>query len=104
MNLKTYTFNNRKALQLSGRFDAHAASDVSAWLDKETAVSHPRLLINLDGVNFIDSAGLAVLSVGLKRCHKQGGQLELCHLQEPVRIIFELSCLDKVFTILNVVD
>jgi anti-sigma B factor antagonist len=35
----------------------------------------------------------------MKRCREGQGDLYLCHLQQPVQVIFELTCLNKAFTI-----
>jgi anti-sigma B factor antagonist len=99
MELRTRTVNTATVLELSGRFDAHTASDVAAALEKATQVSSARIVVNLRGVNFLDSTGLATLVQGMKRARQAGGDLRLCELQQPVRIIFELTRLDKAFDI-----
>ena len=60
-----------------------------------------QVVVNLAGVNFIDSTGLATLVQGMKHCRQEKGDLRLCGLQQPVRIIFELTRLDKAFEILT---
>lgn len=56
-------------------------------------------MVNLEQVNFVDSTALATLVQGMKRARQQGGDLYLAHLQPPVRMIFELTRLDKAFAI-----
>lgn len=86
-------------LQLKGRFDAHEVLPVTAWLQAQTESGHAQLIVNLEGVNFIDSTALSILVRGLKHCRESGGDLRLCCLQQPVRVIFELTRLDKAFSI-----
>jgi anti-sigma B factor antagonist len=57
------------------------------------------VVVNLSGVTFIDSAALSALVSGLKRCRMGKGELYLCCLQQPVRVIFELTRLNRAFTI-----
>lgn len=89
---------------LSGRFDAHETQAVSAWLKEQVDADNVRLVVNLNGVNFIDSTALSVLVQGLKHCREKGGDLHLCELQQPVRVIFELTRLDKAFSIFATED
>lgn len=84
-------------LELGGRFDANEVPSVVRWFD-----DHPHIrtiIVNLQGVGFIDSSGLSTLVKGLKRCRQNGGELYLCQLQPAVVIIFELTRLDKAFPI-----
>ena len=101
MKLGKHIVNQVPVLTLEGRFDAHETSAVSAWLAQNTENPPAQLVINLSGVNFIDSAALSTLVQGLKRCRQRGGDLHLCALQEPVRIIFELTRLKRAFTIVD---
>ena len=86
-------------LELEGRFDAHEAPEVRRLIEDAADREHPQLLVNLADVNFIDSSGLSTLVQGMKRCRGRDGDLSLCNLEQPVRIIFELTRLDKAFDI-----
>ena len=86
-------------LELAGRFDAYAEPQVKKWLEEEATSAPGRVIINLSEVNFVDSTALATLVQGMKHCREKNGDLYLCNLQQPVRIIFELTCLDKAFAI-----
>jgi anti-sigma B factor antagonist len=94
-----HTLEGITLLELSGRFDANAAPDIADWLAAHTSAPPARVVVTLSAVNFIDSTALGVLVRGMKRCREHGGDLRLCELQQPVRIIFELTRLDKTFRI-----
>ena len=87
--------SNLPVLQLKGRFDAHEVEPVNSWLAEQVKAGNARLIVNLEGVNFIDSSALSTLVRGLKLSREQGGDLHVCTLQQPVRVIFELTRLDK---------
>jgi len=87
---------------LKGRFDAHEVPAVAAWLQSSQQSGLVHILVNLEGVNFIDSTALSSLVSGLKHCREKGGDLYLCRLTQPVRVIFELTRLDNAFTIFPV--
>lgn len=86
-------------MTLSGRFDAHEVPEVRRQLENSTRDSKGKLVLNLSGINFIDSSGLASLVQAMKHCREAGGDLHLSDLGHPVRIIFELTRLDKAFTV-----
>lgn len=100
MELQTRTVGDVTVLDLTGRFDAYTASSVATTLEK-TAEASARAVVNLNRVTFLDSTALATLVQGMKRCRQAGGDLRLSGFQQPVRIIFELTRLDKAFDIYN---
>jgi len=57
------------------------------------------ILVDMKGVEFIDSAGLMALITAYKFAHSRGKRLTICSVSPSVRIIFELSQLDQVFEI-----
>ncbi|NBK25550.1 MAG: anti-sigma factor antagonist, partial [Spirochaetia bacterium] len=48
------------------------------------------MVIDLSSVTFIDSTGLGVLLFALKRLNQKEGELKLCNVTKPVRVLFEL--------------
>lgn len=86
-------------LTLTGRFDAYTTPPVLDWLAHARTRGTGRLVVDLDGVTFIDSTALAALVKGMKQCRELGGDLHLCRLRQPVRIIFELTRLDRALPI-----
>ena len=58
-----------------------------------------RLIIDLSGVPYMDSSGVATLVEALQVARRTGGKLILCGLQDKVRSIFEIARLDAVFLI-----
>jgi anti-sigma B factor antagonist len=87
------------SIKLKGRFDAYEVNPVINWIKQRIDTGQAQLVVNLEGVNFIDSTALSALVQGLKRCREKDGDLLLCCLQQPVRVIFELTRLDKAFEI-----
>lgn len=59
------------------------------------------LLVDLEKLQFIDSAGLMVLVSGLKLAQLFGCRFSLCSISPAIKIIFELTQLDEVFEILE---
>lgn len=99
MTMHEASEGNVPVLNLNGRFDAHVVPAVNQWIDKTTATEPARVIVDLSNVSFIDSIALATLVRAMKRCRQHKGDLYVCGLQQPVRIIFELTRLDKAFTL-----
>ena len=57
------------------------------------------LLIDLSGVRYMDSSGIATLVEAMQNCMKRGMRLRLVALSPPVRDVFELARLASVFEI-----
>jgi anti-sigma B factor antagonist len=104
MEMKQLEAEQVAILELTGRFDAYVAPPIADWLDKATNAAPARIIVNLAKVNFIDSTGLATLVQGMKRSRQHGGDLYLCNLQQPVRVIFELTRLNKAIQIFDTPD
>lgn len=64
-------------------------------LDKSPA----RLIVNLRGVAYMDSSGVASLVKMLSKARKLHCQLVLAEMQQRVQSVFEMTRLDDVFTI-----
>jgi anti-sigma B factor antagonist len=58
-----------------------------------------RIVVDLEAVGFLDSAGLGILVGGLKRARTGGGELELVCSSRDVLKPLEIMGLDRVFTI-----
>jgi anti-sigma B factor antagonist len=99
MEIKTRVEGSIAVAQLSGRFDAHEAPPVAAWLEQVSTRPPARVVVNLAQVTFIDSTALSSLVKGMKQCHQNGGNLVVCGLQSNVKVIFELTRLDRAFSI-----
>lgn len=99
MELTSRVHGAVSVLELSGRFDAYVAPRVAEWLDGPTSVPPARVVVQLSGVPFMDSTALGSLVRGMKAARRHQGDLHLCALQRPVRVVFELTQLDRVFHI-----
>lgn len=57
------------------------------------------ILVDMKKVEFLDSAGLMALVTAYKTAQNRRKRFSICSISPSVRIIFELSQLDKVFEI-----
>lgn len=59
------------------------------------------VVVDMQGLQFIDSSGLGAFLSILKILHMEGGELKLSNLNKSIRTIFELVSMHKVFEIYN---
>ena len=83
---------------LRGDLDLSTASELRECL-VEVIDEGARIVIDLEAVDFLDSAGLGILVGGLKRARTHGGELELGCTSHAVLKPLEITGLDRVFTI-----
>jgi anti-sigma B factor antagonist len=58
-----------------------------------------KVLVDLSGVSYIDSSGVASLVEAFQRARKSGVTFALVSVNAPARRVLELARLDRVFTI-----
>jgi anti-anti-sigma factor len=86
-------------LRLAGDVDLNTSPELRGALRQVIARRPRRIVVNLGGVGYMDSSGLATLVEALKRTAEYGGKLHLLGLGPRVRAVFEISQLDRVFSI-----
>ena len=69
--------------------------DMAAVVD-----SSKRLVLDLSRLRFVDSSGLGAFISLLRKMNAKGGDLKLCGMSKPVRAVFELVRMHRVFEIL----
>jgi anti-anti-sigma factor len=63
-----------------------------------------RLVFDLSNLQFIDSSGLGTFLSIQRMLNTQGGLLKLAHLSKPVRTMFEIVSMHRIFDIFNKVE
>lgn len=96
MRLKESIEEGVCVLALEGEIDLHYAPVLRSLLQGKVGSRCPALIVDLSGVNFIDSAGLAALIEYFRDASYHGGVLCLTGLNETLRTVFEIVRLDSV--------
>lgn len=58
-----------------------------------------KVVFDLRELRFIDSSGLGAILSCLRQLNAKGGDLKLCEMTKPVRALFELVRMHKIFDI-----
>ena len=59
--------------------------------------ANAKVLFDLTRLRFVDSSGLGAFLSCLRKANERGGELKLCALSKPVRAVFELVRMHRVF-------
>jgi anti-sigma B factor antagonist len=81
----------------SGRLDVAGAPALKAAVGEAVRNGTPRLVIDMEGVSFVDSTGLGSVIAALKMVRGSKGDLRLAAPNQQVRVVLELTTLDRVF-------
>jgi anti-sigma B factor antagonist len=80
-----------ETLTLSGRLGAPTAGALTQALDEVVRSGRARVVLDCSRVEYVSSAGLAVLEDAAERMKQAGGALVLRGLNEAVRVSLEVS-------------
>ncbi|GDX41239.1 anti-sigma factor antagonist [Armatimonadota bacterium] len=58
-----------------------------------------KFVIDLQSLTFMDSSGVGALLSCLRQVNEQGGDVRLCGVQKPVKVLFQLIRMSRVFDI-----
>jgi anti-sigma B factor antagonist len=100
VQIATRQTEGRVILDVSGDIDlANSPAMRKMLLGEIKEKRTPKVLLNLKGVRYIDSSGIASLVEGLKAARDLGSRLVLYGLSPAVREVMELSRLQRIFEI-----
>jgi anti-sigma B factor antagonist len=91
-------------IAVTGEVDVASAPRLREQIVSVVSDGAPRIVCDLDGVEFLDSTGLGVLVGALKRCRTHGSELVLVCNQSSILKVFEITGLLQVFEIHKTVE
>ena len=86
-------------VDVKGEIDVYTAPKLREKLIELVSEGSYDVIVNLEGVDFLDSTGLGVLVGALKRVKAHDGTLALVCTQDKILKIFKITGLTKVFPI-----
>jgi anti-sigma B factor antagonist len=89
--------NGITVLAPTGRLDVAGAPALKEALGEVADRGPARVVIDLEGVSFVDSTGLGSVVAALRQLRSKQGQLRLAAPNQQVRLVLELTTLDRVF-------
>jgi anti-sigma B factor antagonist len=86
-------------IELGGEIDLYTAPEFKERMVQVIEDGKKQVIVDLSKATFIDSTTLGVLVGGVKRLRPAGGTLALVCSDQNIVKIFEITGLDRVFTI-----
>ena len=81
--------------RVAGDVDVATAPRLREQLVRLISDGQAKVVLDLDGVDFLDSTGLGVIVGVLKRARTHGGDLRLVCTKQSIRKVFEITALDR---------
>ena len=98
-DIKTEQVDGAYVIALAGEVDLYTAPEFKQQLLDVIGNGGREVIVDFTDTTFIDSTTLGVLVGGVKRLRTNDGQLSLVCSDRNITKIFEITGLDRVFTI-----
>jgi len=85
----------------TNRFNAIITDQVKEQMKALFVASHTKLVLDLTGIQFIDSSGFGVFLSIMKTANNNSGYFKISNISEEVMELFKLLQLHNVFEIYN---
>ena len=99
MDIQTERDNGTLIANATGRIDGVNARDFEEALKAAISMDDNTVVMDLEGLSYISSAGLRVILLIAKTLRKRNAELMLCSLSDPIREVFEISGFDKIIPV-----
>jgi anti-sigma B factor antagonist len=101
LDIKTKIDGTVCSVVLDGEIDVYTAPRLKEELVAAIDDGCSNIIVDMEGVGFIDSSGLGVLVSALRRARERDGVVRIVCSRENILKIFRITGLDKVFPIFS---
>ncbi|MCB1175884.1 MAG: STAS domain-containing protein [Leptospiraceae bacterium] len=91
--------NDVVIVDIAGDVDIYNSAVLKSSIQEQIAGGARNVLVNMEGVKYIDSSGVGVLIAIMNELNKLEGRIKLVHIYDAVRRVFELTRLTGLFDI-----
>ncbi|MQY80011.1 MAG: anti-sigma factor antagonist [Bacteroidetes bacterium] len=104
--LKTEKINDIDVVTFEGvkKFNALITEEVKEKLTQFFEEPNTKLILNLEGINYVDSSGFGVFLSIMKTANNNYGFFKLCNIAPEVMELFKLLQLHNIFEIYEDID
>ena len=100
MELNAKCADRKLLLELSGEVDHHGARDAIRQLELAVDAALPsQLVLDLAGVTFMDSSGIALILRAQQRMQLLDGSLLVCNVPSQARRVLDAAGIGRLVTI-----
>ena len=99
MDISTERQGSTLIANVGDRIDGTEARNFQETLTGVIDEDVKALILDLEELSYISSAGLRVILLTARVLQRQGGKLAICSLSDPIREVFEISGFDKIIPV-----
>jgi len=115
MQLKTKNIGGITVIELAGRMTVDNIHSLTKSIERNVfpftgkiedsaQKSNNRVILDMEGVEAIDSSGLGTILFLAKKCRALGGELKIVSIRPDVKMVIEIVKFDKILHIFNSLD
>lgn len=104
MEIQVSEQEKAQVLACTGRMDAQVSGLLKERIQELLDQGATRIVMDLEGLEFLDSSGLGALVSCLRRIKEKKGEIKLAGLRPEVRSIFEITRVSRLFQICETVE
>jgi len=97
LSIETDNTQTISIMKVTGRVDSETAPDLDTALSKLLNENRNKIILNLQGVDFLSSAGLRAMVKALKGAQKSGGDVRLAAVSQPIEVILRTVGMMQMF-------
>jgi len=97
MELQNLSDPRTARISFDGDLDAEGGGLARRWVGELVEAGRVDIAVNLDGVGFLDSSGLASLIASLRLARNKGGDVTVETTNERIRRVLQVTALAQVF-------
>lgn len=100
MEMNAKSVDRNLLLELSGEIDHHGARSAMRELELAVDAALPKkLVLDMTGVTFMDSSGIALILRAQQRMRLLDGSLLVCHVPEQAKRVLDAAGIGRLVTI-----
>ena len=100
MEIQARSADRNLLLELSGELDHHGARTALREIEEALDAALPRkLVLDLSGITFMDSSGIAVLLRAQRQMARHGGALRAANIPSQARRVLDAAGIGRLVTI-----
>ena len=100
MEINAKSMDRNLLLELSGEIDHHGARDAMRELELAVDAALPKkLVLDMTGVTFMDSSGIALILRAQQRMRLLDGSILVCHVPEQAKRALDAAGIGRLVTI-----
>jgi len=97
MEIEVKNLDHVKIVILTGDLNANTSGEAETKINQLIMGGNRKLIIDLENLNYISSAGLRIFLASNKLIRKMNGEIRICTLNPTVKEVFEISGFNLIF-------